>query len=94
MGFEYLVLSSFIYRLARVDPVEDRQRRSFYRSLDTDARLLAEFQPAEDSRQTSFFCLKRCGFPSSACSSTTDRGRRFKIYKIQPCPTSPSASKT
>lgn len=82
-GFEYVVLSSFIYRLARVDPVENRQREDFYRSLDADARLLAEFRPT-DSHEEIPFLFEEMWSPVVSLWQRERPGPTIKIYKISP----------
>jgi len=54
-GFDYVILSSFIYSLARVNPRENDLRRSFYASLDQRAELVAEFRPYEGDIEPPFF---------------------------------------
>ncbi|MCB0257063.1 MAG: glycosyltransferase family 39 protein [Anaerolineae bacterium] len=80
-GFEYMVVSSFIYRLARVDPLENQQRVDFYRSLDTDARLLAEFKPADDNQEIPFL-FEEMWSPVVSLWQRDRPGPTIRIYEM------------
>lgn len=45
-GFDYVIASSFIYRIPLVYEARDIERQRFYRSLDEEFELVREFSPA------------------------------------------------
>jgi hypothetical protein len=80
-GFDYLILSSFIYELKRSDPDEDRLRRSFYGSLDDNADLVAEFRPYVDGYEPQFFFENLWG-PITELTRRERPGPTLKIYRL------------
>ena len=82
-GFEYLVLSSYIYRLQRVDPIENEQREVFYQLLERNARLLAEFKPADSDKEVDFM-FEEIYSPIVSLWQRDQLGPTIKIYGIAP----------
>lgn len=80
-GFDYLVISSFVYRLARVDALDNQQRTDFYRSLDTDARLLAEFKPVKGDGEIDFM-FEEIWSPIVSLLQRDQPGPTIRIYRI------------
>lgn len=54
-NFDYIVLSSFIYKLDRIDSHENEVRSSFYDKLDNKATLIAEICPYKNDEPPFFF---------------------------------------
>lgn len=81
-GFEYIVVSSYISRLERVDPAESQQRADFYRSLDADAQLMAEFEPADEDADVPFM-FEEMWSPIVSLWQRERPGPTIKVYDIE-----------
>ena len=53
-GFDYLVASSFIYRISLLDKEQDARRRAFYGALDEELELVQRFSPGEGDIEPPF----------------------------------------
>jgi hypothetical protein len=53
-GYDYLITSSFIYRISLVDPEQNARRRVFYNSLGSEFVLVKTFSPSESSTEMPF----------------------------------------
>ncbi|MGB8645938.1 MAG: glycosyltransferase family 39 protein [Anaerolineae bacterium] len=85
-GFDYLVLSSFIYDLRRIDPRDNQTRSDFYQGLASQADLVAEFRPFDGKQEPPFFFEELWG-PITALDQFTRPGPTIQIYRItQPTP--------
>ncbi len=82
-GFDYIILSSYIYELHRVEPVENSLRQAFYRELDSDLELMAEFNPFTDQSSPSFFFEELWG-PITTLWQRERPGPVIKIYRLTP----------
>jgi hypothetical protein len=80
-AFDYVVMSSYIYRLQRVDPLENQQREAFYRSLDTEAQLVAEFKPTANNEEVPFM-FEEIYSPFVSLWQRDRPGPTIKIYRI------------
>jgi hypothetical protein len=81
-GFDYLVLSSFIYQLRRVDPAENAVRNAFYTSLNREAELVAEFKPYVGDSEPPFFFEQMWG-PIMDLVQLERPGPTIKIYRLR-----------
>lgn len=81
-GFDYFVASSFIYELARIDPVENTARQAFYSSLDGSAELVAEFEAFVEQRQPSFFFEEMWG-PVVSLWERERPGPTVRVYRVR-----------
>ena len=81
-GFDYLILSSFIYKLRRVDPVENVTRDAFYASLEQQTELVAEFRPYTGQDEPSFFFEQIWG-PITDLARFERPGPVIKIYRVR-----------
>jgi len=81
-GYQYLILSSFIYNLGRVDPVEDRTRNMFYNNLQNDAELVAEFKPYEGEGPR--FIVEQLWGPFTDLWNLERPGPVIRIYRLTP----------
>jgi hypothetical protein len=81
-GFEYLILSSFIYKLKRMDPVEDARRCAFYEALEQDQDLVAEFKPYTEDEEPPFF-FEQMWSPMTNLWSFHRPGPTIKIYELE-----------
>ncbi len=82
-GFDYLVLSSYIFELHRVDFSEEVSRRSFYDNLDHETELVAEFSPFESKELPGFFFEEIWG-PINSLWQRERPGPIVKIYRLLP----------
>jgi hypothetical protein len=78
---EYLILSSFIYDLQRVNQSENAMREEFYSSLNQKAQLIAEFKPYSGKIEPPFFFEQMWG-PITDLQSFDRPGPTIKIYRI------------
>ena len=53
-GFDYLIASSFIYRIPLLDKEQDARRRAFYAALDEELELVQQFSPGEGDIEPPF----------------------------------------
>ncbi|MCJ7566387.1 MAG: glycosyltransferase family 39 protein [Anaerolineales bacterium] len=81
-GFEYVVLSSYVYELPHSDPSKDHLRKSFYRSLDQSAVLVAEFTPYDGEVKPPFFFEQIWG-PITDLPDFTRPGPTIKLYQLR-----------
>jgi len=81
-GFDYLILSSFIYELRRVDPAENALRDSFYATLDQQADLVAEFKPYVGEDAPPLFFEEIWG-PITTLWQRERPGPTIKVYKVR-----------
>lgn len=80
-GFEYVIVSSFIYNLVRADPKEEQVRRAFYASLDEEAELLAEFKPYVGDVEPPFYFDQMVG-PLTDLERLERPGPELKVYQV------------
>jgi hypothetical protein len=80
-GFNYLIISSFIYNLQRVDPSENESIKSFYKYLEQNVELVAEFKPYEGDSEPPFFFEQMWG-PITNMSNFERPGPVIKIYQV------------
>lgn len=80
-GFKYLIVSSFIYKLHRVDANDELVRKEFYASLDNQAKLIAEFKPNKGNAEIPFEFEEFYG-PVMSLQSRDRPGPTIKVYQI------------
>jgi hypothetical protein len=80
--FQYIVISSYIYGLRRVDDFEEATRQDFYASLLDNAELLAEFNPYKANLDPPFYFEEIYG-PVISLRSRDRPGPVIKVYRIE-----------
>ena len=80
-GYSYLILSSFIYNLRRVDNEENEMIDAFYKSLDKNSELIIEFKPYKVDIEPLFFFEQMWG-PITNMSKFERPGPVIKIYQV------------
>lgn len=80
-GFEYLVLSSYIYNLKLADSGRERIRQRFYHRLDQEAKLVAEFKPYQGEGEPPFLFEQIWG-PITHLWDYERPGPTIKIYRL------------
>jgi hypothetical protein len=82
-GFEYVILSSFIYELERVDRDENDARALFYAALAREGELVAEFGPYAEGEEGRFLFEEMWG-PITTLWQRERPGPTVKIYRVGP----------
>lgn len=82
-GYDYLITTSYISNLNLIDRSQDERRDAFYRSLDANLELLAEFLPYSGDAEPSFMFDQIYG-PLIALEHYDRPGPALKIYQVQP----------
>jgi len=82
-GFEYLIASSFIYRIPLVYKKRNAERQAFYASLNNEFELVQEFRPYEGDTEPPFIFDEIYG-PLISLWKRDRPGPTLKIYQIQP----------
>lgn len=77
----YVILSSFIYQLTRVNVQEDATRMQFYESLDQEATLVASFSPFTRDQNPPFVFDEIYG-PVVSLWQRERPGPVIKIYRL------------
>ena len=80
-GFDYLIASSFIYRIPLVDRERDAERQAFYASLDQELELVQEFRPSQDDAEPPFIFDELYG-PAVSLWQRERPGPTLRIYRI------------
>lgn len=81
-GYQYLVTSSFIYNIPRIDSQEDESRRAFYADLDVEAELIKTVHPySTDEEPPSIF--DQLYGPATSLFEFDRPGPTIKIYRLQ-----------
>ena len=80
-GFDYLIASSFIYRIPLVDRERDAERQAFYASLDQELELVQEFRPYQGDTEPPFIFDEIYG-PAVSLWQRERPGPTIKIYRI------------
>jgi hypothetical protein len=81
-GFDYLIASSFIYRIPLVDHGRNARRYDFYRSLESEFDLVKEFRPANESADLPFIFDEIYG-PAISVWQRECPGPVIKIYRVR-----------
>jgi len=81
---DYLILSSFIYRLERVDESENEFMRQFYASLESDVEVTAVFTPFIDGNEPAKFTFDEVYSPIISLWQRERPGPVIKIYRLTP----------
>jgi len=79
-GFVYLIVSSFSYERVLLDEEANRERRTFYASLDAEAELVQEFRPAPDDLP---FRFDQIYGPTTDLWLMERPGPVIKIYRLR-----------
>ena len=82
-GFNYLIATSYIYRIPLADPEEDASRRDFYTSLDRELTLAQSFWPNASQTEPPFIWDEIYG-PSIGLWQRERPGPVIKIYSVTP----------
>lgn len=82
-GFDYLIASSFIYRIPLVFPEQDRERRAFYDSLGRELTQVQAFYPTNDESEPGFIFDEIYG-PAISLWQRERPGPVIRIYRVQP----------
>jgi hypothetical protein len=80
-GFEYLIASSFVYRIPLLDDAKNAERERFYASLDKQLQLAQQFRPGEDGREPDFVFDEICG-PIVSLWQRERPGPTIRIYEL------------
>jgi 4-amino-4-deoxy-L-arabinose transferase-like glycosyltransferase len=82
-GFDYLIASSFIYRIPLLDKTRDAERRAFYASLDRELELVQAFRPYDGDEEPPFIFDEIYG-PAISLWQRQRPGPTIKIYHVTP----------
>jgi len=80
--FDYLIASSFIYRISLLDKVQDARRRAFYAALDEELELVQQFSPGEGNVEPPFVFDEVYG-PWISLWHRERPGPVLKIYRVK-----------
>jgi hypothetical protein len=83
LDVDYIVTSSFITNLRFVDESRTALRQAFYRYLEEETELVAEFKPYESEISPSQIWAQMYG-PAIALEQFTRPGPVIKIYRLLP----------
>jgi hypothetical protein len=81
-GFDYLIASSFIYRITLLDKEQDARRRAFYAALDEELELVRRFSPGEGNMEPPFVFDEIYG-PWISVLHRERPGPVLKIYRVK-----------
>ena len=81
-GFDYLIASSFIYRIPLLDKEQDARRRAFYAALDEELELVRRFSPGEGNVEPPFVFDEIYG-PWISVWHRKRPGPVLKIYRVK-----------
>jgi hypothetical protein len=79
-GFDYVILSSFVYELERISDEENSVRDNFYARLAHEAELVAEFNPSPGVERPFFF--EQIWGPVVDLAHYERPGPVIKIYRL------------
>jgi hypothetical protein len=82
-GVDYVILSSFIYQLSRVDLQEHAERTRFYDMLNEEATLVASFSPYANEQEP-LFVFDEIYSPVVSLWQRERPGPVIKIYRLNP----------
>jgi hypothetical protein len=80
--FDYLIASSFIYRIPLRDKTKNAARQQFYNSLDQKLDLVKQFRPCKDNQKSSFIFDELYG-PAISLWERKRPGPTIKIYRLE-----------
>jgi hypothetical protein len=80
-GYDYLVVSSFIYDRVLRSPEKQQARRDFYASLDAQADLVREFKPYAGNPPP--FLFDHVYGPATALMQFDRPGPTIKVYRLR-----------
>ncbi|MBI1878325.1 MAG: glycosyltransferase family 39 protein [Chloroflexi bacterium] len=80
-GYDYLIASSHIYNISRLDPVEQQERQAFYSELGTEFQLIKSFKPYKGDTEPPFIFAQLYG-PATDLFQFIRPGPTIKIYKV------------
>lgn len=81
-GFDYLIASSFIYRIPLVFPQEHQKRQAFYAALGEEFEAIQTFSPTADGREPDFIFDEIYG-PAISLWQRERPGPILTVYKVE-----------
>lgn len=81
-GYDYVIASSFIYDIPLTDKDADRNRQSFYESLDNSFDLVRVFRPGGSGSQPTFVFDEIYG-PAVSLWERERPGPILKVYRVK-----------
>lgn len=81
-GFDYLVISSHVYKIPFADEALNQARKNFYMDLMTSARLVAEFKPYDGEQEPAYIFEQMWG-PIISLYDLDRPGPTIKIFALK-----------